>query len=330
MADAESSTRRTARGSGSSAGLRNCRLEHIIGFPTDESALRRLPLARAAAAIVSADVDSADVDTQITDSEVITSAHQLRSLYEQQRAAEYIRRRRRGEAVDPHKLHLIVEFNDVLTKKLLERRPDLLHPRDEETSLSRYGLLAEDTALLPEGMQFVDVVTFHRNCLETAGLSISAHSSESWYAMKRLLDGRVGIDLVNLPVASLLEPDELEQTVDDETECEPAAPAAAPAPPPAAAPASAPAPAPEVAPLIYGPMPQPGLSFHELEERLAARGLGVLVGWRRLGDHANPFAEAHVGLTINPDNKASRVLWQAHDLLLLLAHKSEGHERLAC
>ena len=68
-------------GGGEGEGLSNMRLLHIVGFPTDESALRRLPLHRAAAAIVSADVDTEDVDTQITDSEVIASAHLLMSIF---------------------------------------------------------------------------------------------------------------------------------------------------------------------------------------------------------------------------------------------------------
>ena len=60
-------------------GLTNVRLVHIVGFCTDVSALRRLPIDRAVAAIVSADGDAQDA--AINDSEVMSSALILRTRH---------------------------------------------------------------------------------------------------------------------------------------------------------------------------------------------------------------------------------------------------------
>lgn len=111
-------------------GLTNVRLKHILGFPTDEGAIRRLPLDRAAAAIVSADVDTEDVDTQITDSEVITSAHLLTAIF---RASCLHTLRRTGVRRPP--LRVILEFNDVLTQRLLELQPGLVEPQHDDDAL---------------------------------------------------------------------------------------------------------------------------------------------------------------------------------------------------
>lgn len=178
--------------SSSKAGLANLRLRHIVGFPTDETAIRRLPLERAAAAIVSADVDSADVDTQITDSEVMTSAHLLRRVYEPLAIAHF---ERRGSPPPP--LSVVVEFNHVNSKKVIEAKPNLLTPRD---GLTRAGSTT---------FKFIDVIAFHRNYLETAALAISAHSHASWIMMRRLLDPRGGVDLRSLPASVVLEAHEL-------------------------------------------------------------------------------------------------------------------------
>mgnify|MGYP006100949321 CR=1 FL=1 len=59
-------------------GLVNVRLVHTVGFCTDVSALRRLPIDRVVAAIVSTDGDAQDA--AINDSEVMSSALILRAL----------------------------------------------------------------------------------------------------------------------------------------------------------------------------------------------------------------------------------------------------------
>ena len=86
-------------------------------------------------------------------------------MYEAHAAAAYART---GEAPPP--LSLVIEFNDVLTKRLLETQPGLLEP-------SRGGGGgAEDAAeSAPPEVTLVEMTVFHRNYLETAALSISAH-----------------------------------------------------------------------------------------------------------------------------------------------------------
>lgn len=61
---------------------------------------------------------------------------------------------------------LIVELQDVLTRRLLSRQPALLTD----------GLSASSG---------ISVLPFHRNFLETAALSISAHSPTCWQAGPR-------------------------------------------------------------------------------------------------------------------------------------------------
>ena len=181
-------------------GLVNLRLKHIIGFATDDGALKRLPFARAIAAIVSADVDTEDVDTQITDSEVITSAHLLGSIYQAHASKEY---RRTGIRCPP--LTVLVEFNDVLTKRLVETQPGLVQPERDpfldgaagdsyenldaapgvapaasfaELSVSTAGAVRATTGC-------IEVLPFHRQYLETSALAISANSHASWVMMRR-------------------------------------------------------------------------------------------------------------------------------------------------
>lgn len=264
-------------------GLRNLRLKHIVGFSTDELAIRRLPLRRAVGAIVSADVDTTDVDTQITDSEVLTSAHLLRRIYEPIAAAECTR-----YATPRAPLSLVIEFNDVLTKRLLEAQPRLLEPRNSS------------------GAKYVDVLTFHRQYLETASLALSAHSYKSWATMCRLLDAHGGADLARVPAAQVLEPHELLQ---------PRTP--------------------------YGDVPLDAsesgggelFSFHELSVRVAKRGRGVLVGWQRQADVREMGAapsdvtsvdEENAARKMNPVNKAERLPWSERDMLIVVERSSGG------
>jgi hypothetical protein len=325
-------------------GLRNLRLKHIVGFPTDELAIRRLPLRRAVGAIVSADVDTTDVDTQITDSEVLTSAHLLRRIYEPIAAAECTR-----YATPRAPLSLVIEFNDVLTKRLLEAQPRLLEPRNSSGAkyaelrngppapptsfclpslpsgssplllcplLSSHLLAPPPTSShllplvsshhLPSPPRYVDVLTFHRQYLETASLALSAHSYKSWATMCRLLDAHGGADLARVPAAQVLEPHELLQ---------PRTP--------------------------YGDVPLDAsesgggelFSFHELSVRVAKRGRGVLVGWQRQADVREMGAapsdvtsvdEENAARKMNPVNKAERLPWSERDMLIVVERSSGG------
>jgi hypothetical protein len=145
--------------------IRHVRLKHIVGFATDEAALSRLPFDAATAAIVSSDVDEAeDVDTQITDSEVITSALLLRELYE----AAHRDEQPSSSPVQP--FPIVVEFNDVLTRRLFSRQPELLNAsasgaNDGDASATRPARgeqSGRSRLALPK--RRAEFVYFHRNC----------------------------------------------------------------------------------------------------------------------------------------------------------------------
>ena len=243
-------------------GLVNLRIRHVVGVPTDDGALKRLPLGRAAAAIVSADVDSEDVDTQITDSEVITSAHLLTEIY-----SAHARREYRATGVRGKPLTLICEFNDVLTKRLLDAQPSLIQPQadddDDDEARSDVDADAEGSAGGSEAASWVEVVPFHRQCLETSALSVSAHSHASWMMIRRILDVGGGVDVRSYRLSAVLQPHELAGD---------------------------------------GAGSSPGHSFYDLAGRLSASSdrHGILIGWRIGEDEpcinpADKSARVHLG-----------------------------------
>ncbi len=204
-------------------GLRNARLVHKEGITTDHVALKKLPLDRATAVIVAADVDDVEADTQISDSEVITTAMLLRSMIERAAAHAYPaeKRRRKELGLPPRQpVTLCLEFRDVLTRRLLRQQPELLDtrcnlpahaglpPKLPPEARSVWGWGAAN-AEAKHGFHFVDVVYFHRNHLETAALSLSTHSTTSWYVMRHLLDAYGEVDVNAEPVTAVLKPQEM-------------------------------------------------------------------------------------------------------------------------
>ena len=120
---------------GTASGLTNVTLEHLYGFPTDMSALERLPLDDATiAAVISADtVDDtdADIDHQIGDSEVLMSA-----LLFRRQLNKHVRASARDTA--GARFSLVVELKDTLTRRLLQRNPHLLNiPAEDVDDRSR-------------------------------------------------------------------------------------------------------------------------------------------------------------------------------------------------
>jgi len=124
-------------------GLLNCRLTHIYGYTTDERAMRRLPLARADAAVVVSDVNDDDksalggAELQIADSEALTSTILLRRLRTQVECEE----------PDAPNLTIVTQFVDLLTRRLLERQPDLISvapraPDGSDEDVRQRGALA--------------------------------------------------------------------------------------------------------------------------------------------------------------------------------------------
>ena len=258
------------------AGLSNCRLQHLVGFCTDANSLRQLPLSSAAAAIVSAESD--EQDAQINDAEVMVSALLLQSLVPTTQA-----------------LAVIVEFNDVLTRRLIRRRPGLLDP---EKPLPLLSPGEEDVR------RGVDLLAMHRTYLEAGALSMAVHSLADWRLILALLDANAGPQLCSLPVSHAL----------GDASFIPAGFSA---------------------------------SFLELSTRVADRGLGLLLGWRRAVEPqasrdtipaapapaataapGNPDPVYRFGVkfssfstVLNPPDKAKPLRWSPCDEIIVLTRR---------
>ena len=218
------------------------------------------------------------------------------------------------------KVSLIIEFNDVLTRRLLRRRPDLLAPARIAHSASAHG----DAGI---GAENVDQMNFHRTYLETGALAMAVHSLAGWQCFGAILDSSNGyapyqpigphaprarvcfgavpslvcvcvvwssVHLCAVHVTEVLSRDELARH---------------------------------------------SWSFTALSHRVTNAGHGILLGWRRRTDTNSPsspgasrvsiFSQAKkqpasgvVGsgrrVTLNPRHKATALRWCAEDLLVVL------------
>lgn len=305
-------------GGGAGEGLINVRLQHIVGVPTDDGALKRLPLERAAAAIVSADVDTEDVDTQITDSEVITSAHILMEIYVLRAAREF---ERTGVRRPP--LTLITEFHDVLTKRLLDLQPALLQPdNDDDDGFDESPAGVDDAGAAAAARKipvsaWVDVLPFHRMCFETSALSISAYSHAGWVMTRRLLDAAGGVDVRSYKASRVLEADEL--CADDHLSHQATGvggtwrggSSSGRAAVLGRGRVGGQAQLRQLSEGSDAPVRMdPGLSFYELAARVSAMpiGHGILIGWHRGGEEP----------CINPKNKEEPLKWRKADRLIVV------------
>ena len=111
-------------------------------------------------------IDDKEPDTQINDSEALTSALLIKRIHSQMGGAK-------------RELKLVTQFRDTLTYRLLEMQPHLL---------SKPG-------------DAVEAIAFHRNYLETAALSVSAHSNVIWTAMLTLLSPMGAASISVAPLA---------------------------------------------------------------------------------------------------------------------------------
>ena len=299
------------RDSAQTMGLENVRLEHLVGYSTDETSIRRLPLQDAAAAIVCADGGQLNkADTQIDDADVMSTTLILRRVYESR--MRRLRRMKRdratvGEGASAARnlpLTLVIEFNDSLTRRLLRRRPDLLNPNhgDPSNESTNIGLSADSFTPI------IDEVYLHRGYLETTALSISAHSHVDWSIMQLLLTHGSGASVRALSVADVLDPHELSPHPGTATRTVMPPPRLTPRQRHEESPANARARRSVLATLgisvgrlmgararaasphcrgtheTVGPVEQSATqlwSFYELASRVSAVGEGVLIGWRR-------------------------------------------------
>ena len=378
---------------GSAGRTGHVELCHLVGFATDETALRRLPLDDATAAIVSADVDQTEVDTQLTDAEVITSALLLRQLYEararqRERGAQTDRSGGDGgcasggggdaQAAPQPPFPIVIEFNDVLTRRLLTRQPDLL---DGATALDDYeqppysdgsnldGLSSTSAsaagATLPPPPR-VELFTFHRNYLETTALSMSANSHAHWHIMQALLDAQGQVDLSALPALPMMRALDLEAHASATPRPEKLTALSETSTPHAAVPEmTEPSTAERSAQAEQSTSRSPRFgrslhalnepssatehdaaegcwSFEELADAIASRGLGVLIGWRRLTptpptairkQQSRPDRRVMAASTdaagigkpvINPSNRSQKLPWGEGDELLVVQTHQQG------
>ena len=115
-------------------GLANATLEHLVGFPTDKTQLKRLPLTRLEAAIVMADEASdkratGGSELQLQDSETVTSTVLLRDLHE--------RLVKHGLATNT--LTIVPQLLDILTARVFATNADILEERAETTYDSTFS-----------------------------------------------------------------------------------------------------------------------------------------------------------------------------------------------
>jgi len=108
--------------------LKNVEIFHYVGFTTDVTAMRKLPIEEADSAVIVADVDDTinpsdtggGAELQIADSEAITST----VLFQRERRRLELEAAKNGRNLRP--LTIVTEFVDLLTRRLLDRQPDLL------------------------------------------------------------------------------------------------------------------------------------------------------------------------------------------------------------
>ncbi|KAK7231065.1 monovalent cation:H+ antiporter [Aureococcus anophagefferens] len=187
-------------------GLANATLEHLVGFPTDKTQLKRLPLTRLEAAIVMADEASdkratGGSELQLQDSETVTSTVLLRDLHE--------RLVKHGLATNT--LTIVPQLLDILTARVFATNADILEERaettydssDSEDDYERLPDAKPDATFAPIGKTLI----VHRNFLETAALTSSALSEFGVQTIRALLglDFRLGRHAVGEPCLRALD-----------------------------------------------------------------------------------------------------------------------------
>ena len=196
-------------------GLRNARVTQHTGFTTDENAMKKLPIGRANAVVVVADTNPNDsvsgnggAELQIADSECLTSTILLRRIHSvtaKQMAAD-------GKPPPPP-LTLVTQFEDLLTRRLLERQPDLLDSEpaadEDDAEVPMAVTVADGEERSPAKLTSVETVGFHRNYIETTCLSLAAQSSACWAAISMLLDPEGRVALKTIKATMLMRPIEL-------------------------------------------------------------------------------------------------------------------------
>ena len=298
-------------------GLANCTLYHVYGYTTDERAMRRLPLARADAAVVVADANEDDVEAlggaelQIADSEALTSTVLLRRL----------RVEIEKDYPQAPPLTVVTEFVDLLTRRLLERQGSLITsaPKPQRAITSKNSLVrsgrsgrilppdaepvADPAAAVGQPLAVetadrvpplntssgpaaaesrsdgskVQTVVFHRNYIETTALSLASHSNTSWVTVQMLLDPFSGYLIQSVPC---------DQVIDLESPLSSARGA------------------------VTDGKEDPGccLSFSDLSDALVTQRRGLLIGWRRKRGE----------VVINPPEKVKAFKWDVEDELIVL------------
>jgi len=277
-------------------GLENCTVVHRVGNPTEEIALRQLPLKLMDVALVFADVDlthhgplrsHGGTELQIQDSEAITSTLLLREMHAQAHATA----RRHGKPGCPP-LTIVTQVVDVLTQRLFEMEPGLLEPKSARATHAPTAPADGDEAYHEEP-PVVESILMQRNQLETATLTVAAMRGASWSAIRRLLDADSGTDVTAFYAHQCLTEEEL--IADGHS-----------SPPPAG-------------------LESRRLSFWDVTARVRSLGLGTLIGWRRPADDPEQRSKTH-DMVVNPLDKNEKLLWRGSHQFILLKRSNNAEE----
>uniref|UniRef100_A0A7S3BZW2 Uncharacterized protein n=1 Tax=Haptolina ericina TaxID=156174 RepID=A0A7S3BZW2_9EUKA len=307
----------------SSGGLRNAALFQYTGFVTDGNAMKQLPIDRANAAVVQADTSLSDTsqggnggsDLQIADSEALASTIHLRAIH-----SSIMRDRQRLGQAPPPPLNLVTQFEDLLSRRLLERQPELLdsapvvqadmtpghgmtprtpgssHPGDGSSQGASAGSAANPGEVAPaeqvDSVDSVESVGFHRNYIETTCLSLASQSSASWAAVCILLDPDGVVQLKTIGASAILTQGELSEKPSTPRPVQTALTRAE---------------------LSRGQvLPNNGVSFLDLAERVRTKcNNALLIGFRR-----------DSGVELNPPDKGVGLTWCSNDQLIVLQPQS--------
>ena len=277
-------------------GLENCTVVHRVGNPTEEIALRQLPLKLMDVALVFAGVDMTHqgplrshggTELQIQDSEAITSTLLLREMHAQAHATA----RRHGKPGCPP-LTIVTQVVDVLTQRLFEMEPGLLEP---QTARPTHAPSADEASPQAGGgggeahheqPPVVESILMQRNQLETAALTVAAMRGASWSAIRRLLDADSGTDVTAFYAHQCLSEEEL----------------------------------------IAPPAEPRRLSFWDVTARVRSLGLGTLIGWRRPADDPEQRSKTH-DMVVNPLDKNEKLLWRGSYQFIVLKRSNEAKEQ---
>lgn len=233
------------------------------------------------------------------------------------------------------KVSLVIEFNNVLTRRLLRRRPDLLNP-------ARLDASVRGAASLRAGG--VDQMNFHRTYLETGALAMAVHSLAGWQCFDAILHSFNGFACH--PAMQHAQPRACTRLVRSSL---PAPTRLRNATPSWSAPKTDRAVsrvrgralchrvhlcALRVTELLtHEELASSTWSFTALSHRVTTAGHGILIGWRRTDSHSSSTSlwtspkALQARVVLNPRHKDALLRWCNADVLVVLKRDMRARRR---